>query len=188
MDHDVSRGDEAFLELDDAPSRADPTHDPTPELPLASADEAFLELAESEAGEGRALTRARVLTDDDLKMVLALADDEVPLLAALWPGAPDLLAELPTAAGLKARVDLARTTLNQVTRRGPEWRARAEVAGAGLNRRLHALRKPGSPSPDEALYLAAREEFTAWQTRAPWRYTPLREPSSTTKSAPTPST
>lgn len=166
MDHDVSRGDEAFLELDDAPSRADPTHDPTPELPLASADEAFLELAESEAGEGRALTRARVLTDDDLKMVLALADDEVPLLAALWPGAPDLLAELPTAAGLKARVDLARTTLNQVTRRGPEWRARAEVAGAGLNRRLHALRKPGSPSPDEALYLAAREEFTAWQTRA----------------------
>ncbi|MFO0603972.1 MAG: hypothetical protein U0324_12400 [Polyangiales bacterium] len=158
----MSLDDESYLELD----AAEPPRDPTPELPLAADDEAFLEVAES-SPEARA-ARGRVVTDDDLRVVNALADDALPLLAALWPAQADLLAELPSLDALGARVALARTTLNQVTRRGAEWRARAEVAGAALTRRLDALRRgfARDGALDEPLLRAACDDLRAWHERA----------------------
>lgn len=142
--------DEAFLEIDAEP--APPTPDPTPDLPPVADDEAFLEVIDAPA-EG---ARARVLTDDDLQTVTALADDALPLLAALFPARPDLARDLPDAPALAARIDATRRALNQVTRRGPEWRARAEVAAVALTRRLDALPR------GDALAPAARAEFVAW--------------------------
>ena len=159
--------DEAFLELD-APtsSEAAEVRDPTPGLPIATDDDAFLEVTD---GDGARTGRGRVVSDDDLRMVTALADDEIPLLAALWPSAHDLCASLPTLDALTERVALARTTLNQVTRRGAEWRARSEVAGAALTRRLDALRKRTATRPSELdarLLDAACSDLRAWHERA----------------------
>lgn len=142
--------DEAFLELDAEP--AVPPPDPTPDLASVPDDEAFLEVIDA-PGER---ARARVLTDDDLETVTALADDALPLLAALWPGRPDLARDLPDATALTTRVDETRRALNQVTRRGHEWRARAEVAAVALARRLDALPR------GDALHTAACEAFLAW--------------------------
>jgi hypothetical protein len=146
---DDARDDDAWLELD-APETS-PAPDPTPDLPAAGDDEAFLEVMESAEGAG-----PRVLTDDDLATVVALADDALPLLAALYARRDDLAAALPTPAALRARLDDTRRALNQVTRRGPEWRARAEVAAAALTRRLDALPR------GDALHPAATAEFLAW--------------------------
>jgi hypothetical protein len=146
---DDARDDDAWLELD-APETS-PAPDPTPDLPAAGDDEAFLEVMESAEGAG-----PRVLTDDDLATVVALADDALPLLAALYARRDDLAAALPTPAELRARLDDTRRALNQVTRRGPEWRARAEVAAAALTRRLDALPR------GDGLHPAATAEFLAW--------------------------
>jgi hypothetical protein len=158
----VSLDDESYLELD----AAEPPRDPTPELPLTADDEAFLEVSDDPAA--LRVARGRVVTDDDLRMVNGLADDAVPLLAALWPAVTDLLAELPTLDAFRARVALARTTLNQVTRRGAEWRARAEVAGAALTRRLDALRRGAHRTAelDEPTLRAACDDLRAWHERA----------------------
>ncbi len=158
----MSLDDESYLELD----ASEPPRDPTPELPLTADDEAFLEISD-DPSTLRA-PRGRVVTDDDLRMVNGLADDAVPLLAALWPAVTDLLAELPTLDAFRARVALARTTLNQVTRRGAEWRARAEVASAALTRRLDALRRGASRTAelDEPLLRAACDDLRAWHERA----------------------
>lgn len=158
----MSLDDESYLELD----ASEPPRDPTPELPLTSDDEAFLEISDDPSA--LRAPRGRVVTDDDLRMVNGLADDAVPLLAALWPAVTDLLAELPTLDAFRARIALARTTLNQVTRRGAEWRARAEVASAALTRRLDALRRGASRTAelDEPLLRAACDDLRAWHERA----------------------
>lgn len=129
-------------------------------------DDAFLEVPERSPGAYAA--RGRVATDEDLRVVNALADDAMPLLAALWPARPDLLTTPPTLDALRARVDFARTTLNLATRRGAEWRARAEVASAVLSRRLEALRRPPTPpgTLDEVILRAAHDELRAWHERA----------------------
>ncbi len=143
--------DDAWLELDAPEAPESPAPDPTPELPAAGDDEAFLEVIETAESAG-----PRVLTDDDLATVVALADDALPLLAALYARRDDLAAALPTADELRARLDDTRRALNQVTRRGPEWRARAEVAAAALTRRLDVLPR------GDALHPAAAAEFLAW--------------------------
>lgn len=145
---DRSTDEEAYLELDDEPPAL---ADPTPELPAVGDDEAFLEVLDEAPGAG-----PRVLTDDDLAAVNALGDDALPLLAALWPGRAALLREVPVASSLSARLDELRRALNQVTRRGPEWRARAEVAAAALARRLDAM--PQGP----ALLPAALAQLESW--------------------------
>jgi len=140
----------SYLEIVDDPAPLAPpaaSADPTPDLPLTRDDEAFLEVVDSDAHH--AATRPRVVSDDDLALVTALADDTLPLLAALWPAVADLAADPPTDAALDTRIGLARRVFNQVTRRGPEWRARAEVAAAALTRRLDALR--GHPLRDAAV-------------------------------------
>lgn len=161
----MSPHDEAFLELDDAPSsEARVAVDPTPGLTLTGDDEAFLEITD---GDGARTGKGRVVTDDDLRMVTALADDDVPLLAALWPSVTDLVAQLPTLEALTERVALARTALNQVTRRGAEWRARSEVAGAALTRRIDALRRRSRAAGiDAALLRTAGDDLRAWHERA----------------------
>lgn len=152
-----SDDDEAFLELE-ADGPAAPAVDPTPHLPEARDDEAFLELDEVAPG---ALARAvRVVSDDDLRTVTALAEDDRPLLDALYPAQPDLAARPPTAAELSERLAFVRAALNQVTRRGSEWRARAEVAGSVLARRLDGLQRGGD------LAGAALAELLAWHERA----------------------
>ncbi len=140
----------SYLEIvDDPPSGPRPSAsvDPTPDLPLTRDDEAFLEVVD--ADPGHAAARSRVVSDDDLALVTALADDTLPLLAALWPAVADLAADPPTPAALDARIGLARRVFNQVTRRGPEWRARAEVAASALTRRLESLR--GKPLHEAVL-------------------------------------
>ena len=82
----MSGDNEAFLELDEAPAARMPPADPTPDMAPARDDESFLEVLEVDAGT--AARRARVVTDDDLRMVTSLADDTVPLLLALWPARP----------------------------------------------------------------------------------------------------
>jgi hypothetical protein len=147
----------SFLEIDDEPVAPPPASaDPTPDLPLTRDDEAFLEVVDADTVRGAA---ARVVSDDDLALVSALADDTLPLLAALWPAVADLAADPPSAEALDARIALARRLFNQVTRRGPEWRARAEVAASALTRRLDALR--GAPLRDGALV-----QLRAHHTRA----------------------
>lgn len=150
--------DEAFLELESEAPAAPPPADPTPHLPAAAEDEAFLEVEEvARAPLARAV---RVVSDDDLRVVTALAEDDRPLLDALHPAEPDLAARPPTAAALAERLAFVRAVLNQVTRRGAEWRARAEVAGAALARRLAALQGRGE------LATVALAELTAWHDRA----------------------
>ncbi len=145
--------DEAFLELE-----SDGPADPTPHLPEASVDEAFLEVEEvARAPLARAV---RVVSDDDLRTVTALAEDDRPLLDALHPAEPDLAARPPTAAALAERLAFVRAVLNQVTRRGAEWRARAEVAGSALARRLTALQGHGD------LATHAYAELVTWHERA----------------------
>ena len=153
----MSSDDEAFLELEsDAPAEAPP--DPTPHLPEALADEAFLEL--DEVAQSPLARAVRVVSDDDLRAVTALAEDDRPLLDALYPAQPDLAARPPTAADLAERLAFVRAALNQVTRRGSEWRARAEVAGSVLARRLDGLQRGGD------LAGAALAELLAWHERA----------------------
>ena len=167
MERDQPPNEEAFLELDDTSSGDAAPRDPTPELPIVPEGESFLEVFDESVGGVRG--RGRVVSDDDLRMVTALADDGVPLLAALWPSAPDLLASAPDEGALRERVALARTALNQVTRRGAEWRARSEVAGAALTRRLDDLRRrtrSSSATVDAAMHGAARDDLRAWHVRA----------------------
>ena len=91
MEREQSPNEEAFLELDDTSSGdGAAARDPTPELPIVPEGESFLEVLDEAVGGASA--RGRVVSDDDLRMVTALADDGVPLLAALWPSALDLLA------------------------------------------------------------------------------------------------
>lgn len=151
----MSSDDEAFLELEsDAPAAPDPT----PHLPEALDDEAFLEL--DEVAQSPLARAVRVVSDDDLRAVTALAEDDRPLLDALYPAQPDLAARPPSAAALAERLAFVRAALNQVTRRGSEWRARAEVAGSALSRRLGALSRQGE------LSAAALSELMAWHERA----------------------
>ncbi len=149
--------DEAFLELEDEAPEA-PSTDPTPHLPEARDDEAFLEL--DEVAQSPLARAVRVVSDDDLRAVTALAEDDRPLLDALYPAQPDLAARPPSAAALSERLAFVRAALNQVTRRGAEWRARAEVAGSALARRLEALSGHGE------LSAAALAELMAWHERA----------------------
>ena len=95
----MSSDDEAFLELEsDAPA----VPDPTPHLPEALDDEAFLEL--DEAAQSPLASAVRVVSDDDLRTVTALAEDDRPLLDALYAAQPDLAARPPTGVELLARL------------------------------------------------------------------------------------
>ncbi|MEZ4407669.1 MAG: hypothetical protein R3A52_14505 [Polyangiales bacterium] len=156
----MSRDDEAFLEVDaDLDPAVDPREDPTPELPPVDEDDAFLEVIDAPSPS----QRARVVSDEDLRVVIALADDACPLLAALWPSRLALAADPPSEDALRERVGFARTTLNRVTRRGAEWRARAEVASASLSRRLSAL---GARDDVGVALPAAVSELVAFHKRA----------------------
>ncbi len=146
--------DEAFLELDDGDAPPAP-----PPVAIATDDgEAFLEVADGSVGPNGA--SSRVVSDDDVRTVAALGEDHRPLLDALFPSEPALLRDPPDAARLQARLAFVHRALNQVTRRGAEWRARAEVASAALARRLDTLRARGD------LATAARDELRAHHLRA----------------------
>ncbi len=155
VERDVARSDEAYLELHD-PAGASTS----PEIPLrtdtAAPVDDYLEVPEALAVPGS--PSQKVLTDDDLRVVAALAEDNRPILACLWPGEPDLASRLPDADSLAERVASARRFINQATRRGSDWRARAELAGATLSRRL---------SPDGTLDATeAGEALKAWHRTA----------------------
>ncbi|MBL8604137.1 MAG: hypothetical protein JNK72_19570 [Myxococcales bacterium] len=148
---------EAYLELDDAaPPPSVLNLDTLSTVKPPADDEAFLEIdATPAASNAEIIARSQVISDDDLSVVTALGDDSVPLVVALWPSRFDMVSRFPSEAAVDERVAFARRVFNQVTRRGAEWRARADVASSALERRLSAL---GSAPRGERV----RAEFDRW--------------------------